>query len=338
MIKVSESVVILRTPLFRGERRLRIALVGMPNAGKSTLFNAVSSTSPQKSTLAGTQQVYSECTIQVGFDEASLIELPSVHSLRELALDGPGPASSPDVVIQVVDATRLESHLELALELVELGRPLVIALNMMDCASDQGLYINAKELSRRLGVPVVPTVALLGQGISQLFAAAVAAARDHARPHPLPAPARALTMDEKLHAERHLRAASLFEDSTRVGAPHATRDWRYWLDGVLAHPQWGLVGSLAVFAAVLFVVFKVGAWLDAQTAARLVDALEGWQPQSTGGVIGRAVADGLLGLIGIVVPNMIPLVLLLVALEEADRKSTRLNSSHSDRSRMPSSA
>jgi ferrous iron transport protein B len=83
------------------------------------------------------------------------------------------------------------------------------------------------------------------------------------------------------------------------------------------HPQWGFVGCLALFAAVLFVVFEVGAWLDAMTAARLADALAGWQPQTTGGVIGRAVADGLVGLVGIVVPYMIPLVLLLVALEEA---------------------
>jgi ferrous iron transport protein B len=72
-----------------------------------------------------------------------------------------------------------------------------------------------------------------------------------------------------------------------------------------------------VFAAVLFVVFEVSAWLDSMTAARLIAVAAGWQPHSTGGVVGRAVVDGLIGLIGIVVPYMIPLVLLLVALEEA---------------------
>jgi len=255
--------------------------------------------------------------VQIGFDEANVIELPSARSLRELALDEPVPFASPDVIIQVVDATRLESHLELTLELMELGSPMVIALNMMDQALEKGLYINAKELGARLGVPVVPTVALMGQGIAQLFAAAVNAVRDNVRPLPQPARALPRSMEDELHAERHLRAAMLFEASTRIGAPHARHDWRYWLDALLVHPRWGLIGSLAVFAAVLFVVFEVGAWLDSMTAARLIDALAGWQPQSTGGIVGRAVTDALVGLVGIVVPYMIPLVLLLVALEEA---------------------
>jgi len=234
----------------------------------------------------------------------------------------------------------------------------------------------------RLGMPVVPTVALMGQGIAELFAAAVDAARRNAIPLPQPASGhireclRPLSeildvaeihaafrvphpflvaqvaagdryflgelqqhfpallpqierlrsaaahglprpLEEELHADCHHRAALLFEAGTRAGAPHAGRDWRFWLDELLVHPQLGLVGSLAVFAAILFVVFEVGARLDAMTAARIVDALSGWQPHSTGGIVGRAVADGLAGLVGIVVPYMIPLVLLLVALEEA---------------------
>ena len=84
---VIESTVPLRTPLFRGERRLRIALVGMPNAGKSTLFKAVSSASPLTSELAGTHRAYRECTVQVGFDEASVIDLPSIRSLHHLPPD-----------------------------------------------------------------------------------------------------------------------------------------------------------------------------------------------------------------------------------------------------------
>jgi ferrous iron transport protein B len=88
------------------------------------------------------------------------------------------------------------------------------------------------------------------------------------------------------------------------GPRHRGRGAR--LDRLMLHPRWGLVGSLVVFALVLFVVFEVGAWLDALTAARLVAAAAGWQPDSTGGVILRAVADGLIGLVGIVVPYMLP--------------------------------
>lgn len=90
-----------------------------------------------------------------------------------------------------------------------------------------------------------------------------------------------------------------------------------WLDRFFLHPRWGVVGSLAVFATVLFLVFEVSAWLDAMTTARLADAASAWHPTSTTGVVARGVVDGLIGLVGIVVPYMIPLMLLLVALEQA---------------------
>ena len=402
---MNQVTVPLRTPLFRGTRRLRIALVGMPNAGKSTLFGAVSSASPHTSKLAGTERDYAECTVQVGFDQASVVDLPSIRSLHHLAQDDlpalkyllwgdqrppvsahepggpPAPLAAPDLIIQVVDASSLESHLELTLELCQLGRPMVIALNKMDEAWNNGLHVNVKALAKLLGVLVVPSVATMGQGLAELFTAAVDVARASACPLP-PPPAKHIQeslqplghalarpevqasfrvpqayllmqfasgdtyfedelrqhfpgllpkleqlradaagklprpLDEELHADRHHRAATLFEAATRAGAPHEGRGWRYWLDELFLHPHWGLIGSLAVFAAVLFVVFEISTWLDSMTAARLLDAVAGWQPQSTAGVVGRAVTDGLIGLVGIVVPYMIPLVLLLVVLEQ----------------------
>jgi ferrous iron transport protein B len=396
----------LREPLYRGKRRLRIALVGMPNSGKSTLFNAVSSTSIRTGELGGTRRAYNECAVQIGLDEARVIELPSIQTLHDLPPDDlvalqyllwgdelppvkvherggpPAPFAPPDVIIQVVDATALARHLELTLELSQLGRPMVIALNMMDEAWNKGLHIKPAALSRQLGIPVVPTVALMGQGIAKLFKTAVEAVRGKSCPLPHPAskhlcdklqplsqalnrpeiqaafrvPHPLLVMQlaqndryfraemqqhfpellpqlmqlrsaaeqalprplaEELHADRHHRAAMLVESVTRLGAPHEGRGWRYWLDELFLHPQWGLLGSLAVFAVVLFVVFEVSVWIDSLTSARLVEWISVWQPQTTGGVIGRAVADGLIGLVGIVVPYMLPLVLLLVALEES---------------------
>jgi ferrous iron transport protein B len=125
------------------------------------------------------------------------------------------------------------------------------------------------------------------------------------------------TLEEELHADCHHRAASLFEAVTRLGPSLEGRGWRYWLDELFLHPQWGLLGSLGVFALVLFVVFEGSVYLDSMTAAKLIDWISDWQPVTTSGVVARAVADGLIGLVGIVIPYMIPLVLLLVWLEEA---------------------
>ena len=402
---VKTTTIPVRRPLFRGDRRLRIALVGLPGCGKSTLFRAVASTSVRTGELTGTRRAYDECAVEIGFDEARVIDLPSLRSLRDLETGDratlkyllwgderppvsahepqgpPAPFGPPDVIVQVADATALERHLELTLELLQLGRPLVVALNKMDEARNKGLHIGSKVLSRRLGVPVMPTVAVMGQGIGELFAAAAESMRQGVCPLPLPpsrhiaerlrplseplrapglgsafrvplhflvariaegdryfidelrqhfprqsaevlrlraAADRALPrpLSEELHADRHHRAATLAETATRPGGVRERRDWRYWLDELFLSPRWGLAGSAAVFAAVLFVVFDVSAWIDSVTSARLVQWASGWQPQSTAGVIGRAVADGLIGLIGIVVPYMIPLVLLLIALEQ----------------------
>ncbi|MGC2520912.1 MAG: ferrous iron transporter B [Burkholderiales bacterium] len=402
---VHTTTIPIRGPLFRGDRRLRIALVGMPNSGKSTLFMAVSSTSVQTGALAGTRRAYDECAVQIGLDEARVVDLPSLRSLRHLEDEdratlkyllwgderppvsvhepegAPAPFSAPDVIIQVVDATAPERHLELTLELMQLSRPLVIALNKMDEARDKGLQISSNVLSRRLGLPVVSTVAIMGHGIAELFNTAVEAVRRGVCPLPLPAsehidhtlqpiarvlhgpeiqrafrvPLHFLVMRiaqgdryfldelrqhfpqrvpeilrlraqadkalprplrEELHADRHHRAATLSEAAARPGGAHDRRGWRYWLDELFLSPTWGLLGSMAVFAAVLFVVFDVSARLDSMTSVRLIEWTAGWQPKSTGGVIGRAVTDGLIGLVGIVVPYMIPLVLLLVALEQ----------------------
>lgn len=124
-------------------------------------------------------------------------------------------------------------------------------------------------------------------------------------------------LSDELHADRHHRAALLCESVGGLASPEDAEGWRRFMDGVFLHPQWGLVGSLGVLALVLFVVFEVSAALDAISSARLVAWVGEWQPTSTAGIVGRAVADGLVGLVGIVVPYMIPLVVLLVALEES---------------------
>ncbi|MFN3545741.1 MAG: nucleoside recognition domain-containing protein [Thiobacillus sp.] len=122
---------------------------------------------------------------------------------------------------------------------------------------------------------------------------------------------------EEIHADRHHRAALLAEAAMRPGQEGEQPRWQRWADDLFLHPRWGFVGTLAVFALVLFFVFEVSAFLDSLTVARLIAWAEPWQPTDLGGVVARAVLDGFIGLAGIVIPYMIPLVLLLVWLEES---------------------
>jgi ferrous iron transport protein B len=122
---------------------------------------------------------------------------------------------------------------------------------------------------------------------------------------------------EEIHADRHHRAAQCYEDVTRPGQEGEQPRWQRWADDLFLHPKWGFAGTLAVFALVLFFVFEVSAFLDALTVARLIEWAAPWQPTDLTGVVARAVLDGFIGLAGIVIPYMIPLVLLLVWLEES---------------------
>jgi len=156
-----------------------IVFLGQPNCGKSTLFNALAGHKAQTSNFPGTtvQHTHSEATI--GGRRLNIIDLPGMYSLhpsdpaekvalRHLFLE------RPDLVINVVDASILGRSLELTLELLEMGRPMVVALNMTDLAEKRGVLVDAARLAARLGVPVIPTTATHGRGIKELMEAAVA--------------------------------------------------------------------------------------------------------------------------------------------------------------------
>lgn len=181
------------------KRTFVIALAGNPNSGKTTLFNALTGLRQKVANYPGvTVEKKTGKTRLPDGTMVELIDLPGTYSLisrspdesiamqvlRGLLPDIP----APDVVICVVDASNLQRNLYLVSQLMELGRPLVIALNMMDIARRRGLHLSPERLSRALGVPVVPVVGHKHQGIDQLKQAVLQAKIAPLPAFPLPEP------------------------------------------------------------------------------------------------------------------------------------------------------
>ena len=177
---------------------LTVALVGNPNAGKSTLFNALSGLRQRTGNYPGVTVEMKKGRSRVGEVRVEWIDLPGTYSLAPRSPDEmvsvdlllgrvPGQAP-PDVIVSVVDATNLERHLFLTSQLLGFGKPVVVAVNMVDVAAAQGVSIDTPALAERLGVPVIRTQANANVGIDELQAAIVAVAGQPvpARPSPLP--------------------------------------------------------------------------------------------------------------------------------------------------------
>ena len=152
----------------------KVVLVGQPNAGKSTLFNVLSDIKAAAGNFAGTSVRITQSAIQLQGRVFQLLDLPGTYSLN--AADDAERITRDyllgekiDLVINVVDSTLLSRSLELTSELLELGLPMAIALNMQDEAEKRGLMIDHEKLESLLGVPVVPTSALHGKGVLHLM-------------------------------------------------------------------------------------------------------------------------------------------------------------------------
>ena len=154
---------------------LKILLMGNPNVGKSVIFSRLTGIEVISANYPGTTVEYTEGRMKLGEQMATLVDAPGVYSLdptsrveevsREIFLKG------ADVVVNVIDATNLERNLNLTLQILEWGVPTVVALNLWDVATRKGIEIDVAALEKELGVPVVPTVAVSGQGIRDLVGA-----------------------------------------------------------------------------------------------------------------------------------------------------------------------
>ncbi|MBB3856371.1 ferrous iron transport protein B [Xanthomonas arboricola] len=298
---------------------LRLALVGNPNSGKTALFNQLTGSRQKVANYTGVTVERKEGQFRApsGRDFA-VLDLPGAYSLQPASLDEaitrdlcrgfyPGEPA-PDVLVCVMDATNLRLHLRFALELRELGRPMIVALNMVDAAQRRGIVIDLSALEQALGVPVVETVAVRRGGAKALVE------RLDTQAARLVAPSAAPPADGNYHAQvRQILSAA-------VSMPTRTSRVDDALDRWLLHPLWGLV----TLAVVMFLIFQaVYAW--ATPVMDLIDggtsALGEWVGATLPeGPLNSLLKDGIIaGLGGVVIflPQILILFAFILALEES---------------------
>ncbi|HTK36578.1 MAG TPA: ferrous iron transporter B [Caulobacteraceae bacterium] len=301
----------------------RVALVGNPNSGKTALFNALTGSRQKVANYAGVTVERKEgVAVAPGGRRIRMLDLPGTYSLRARSPDeavtrdvvlGRFPGEEPpDLLVCVADATNLRLVLRLILELKHVGRPAVLALNMYDIASRQGLEIDLDRLSAEIGMPVVPTVAVRKGGIEALLAEVD---RQSSRAAPATGDWREPSAIEirafHREAERILKAA--------VKPPKRPDTWTGRLDSVLLHP----VAGTAILLAILFLMFQaVFTW--ATPAMDLIDggfrALAGLVSATLpDGVLRSLITDGMIAGVGSVLvflPQIMILFFFIILLED----------------------
>lgn len=151
-----------------------VVFIGQPNSGKSTLFNSIAGHKAETSNFPGTSIQHTHSRVNIEGRLLDIVDLPGTYSLcptdrAEQVVLSHLFSERPDLVVNVVDASTLSRSLELSLELIELGYPMVVALNMMDLAERKGIEVDVAELQALLGVPVVPIIAAFGRGVKELL-------------------------------------------------------------------------------------------------------------------------------------------------------------------------
>jgi ferrous iron transport protein B len=298
-----------------------VALVGNPNAGKSALFNALTGARQKVGNYPGvTVERHSGRLALPDGRPVELVDLPGTYSLTPLSPDEQVTRDTifgqqvgertPAALVVVVDAANLDNHLRFAMELIALGRPVVVALNMFDLARRDGLDIDVAALAQILGVPVVPTVAVRKRGLDDLKAAldGLLSGTIGAAPH--------IELAEPTLAERQRHARRIAKSVTvETGA---ARQFTTAIDRVTLHP----VAGPLILAALMFVMFQSVFTLAAYPTEFLDGLIVGLQTTVTAAmpdtVLRSLLTDGLLAGVGAVVvflPQIVILFAFILVLE-----------------------
>ena len=307
-------------------RRLRVALLGNPNCGKTALFNLLTGSRQKVANYAGVTVERKEGRLQSpGGRDIAVLDMPGAYSLNALSLDEEitrdivtgrrAGEPLPDLLVCVVDATKLRLNLRLVLEAQRLGLPVMVALNMTDMAERLGIRVDVAKLSAALGVPVLPTVGVRGGG-----AAALVTALDAFKP-PLIARTPRVKADPPGIEDVMLTQCEvqrIVQDAVQSPAQPLARDDA--IDRVLLHPLWGSV----ILAALLFLMFQaVFSWaqwpMDAIKAG--MDATAAFvRDHMADGPLRSLLVDGVIAGVGSVIvflPQILILFLFILALEDS---------------------
>src|SRR5450432_3261166 len=302
-----------------------VALVGNPNCGKTALFNLLTGARQKVANYAGVTVEKKVGLTRLGNGRTvSIIDLPGAYSLTPATPDEQitleviegrrhGEAA-PDAIIAVVDATNLRMNLRLVLELAQLGRPLMVALNMADVARAEGLQIDVAKLSAELGCPVVETIAVKSDGHAGLMAL-LGEHLGKAMPSgaaPEPANEARSSADLQLEVRRILAIVA-------PGAA-AVQRFHHRIDAVVMHPVWGLM----LLAVVLFLMFQaVFSWanvpMDAIKAA-MAALGEAISTHMAAGPLRSLLVDGVIAGAGSVIvflPQILILFFFILLLEDS---------------------
>ncbi|TPG52699.1 ferrous iron transporter B [Sphingomonas glacialis] len=300
-----------------------VALVGNPNAGKSALFNALTGARQKVGNYPGVtvERHSGKLTLPDG-RIVDLVDLPGAYSLepsspdervtRDVVTGTQTGERLPDALVVVVDASNLDNHLRFALQLIALGLPVVVALNMFDLAERDGLTLDPLKLSAELGVPVVPTVAVRRRGLDELkillggIVDADAAIRLRPSNHAIG--------EDIVTLQR--RARKIAQAATVEEAP--ARRWGNALDSVALHPVLGVLLLFVILFVMFQAVFFAGA-APAEAIASVFDAVSGLvkdvMPDS---VLRSLITDGIIAGVGAVVkflPQILIMFLFILVLE-----------------------
>lgn len=309
---------------FLGGESMRIALAGNPNSGKTTMYNALTGRNEKVGNWAGVtvdkkahpiRRSYNECK-----QELVAVDLPGAYSMSPFTSEESITSSyvrneNPDVIINIVDATNLSRSLFFTTQLLELGIPVVVALNKSDINEKKGTSIDRELLSNKLGCPVVNTVSTSAQGLKEVVEAAVAS-KERRQKAPYNAPSFDLS-DKDMVVEADKRRFDFVNSivSEVEKRKILTRDKGVGdaIDSVLTNKFVGI----PIFAVIMFLVFQISqVWVGpfiADTLVAWIETFQGFVSESLSGanpLLSALLADGIIGGVGAVV-GFLPLVMIM---------------------------